>query len=150
MIVYRIAPRAFAKDISGIGAAMHPGRWNQSGVAVLYTGINVEIALLEMLVHLPSGMTPPLDLLTIQIPDQTIEKITAEKLPDNWQDYPAPGALSEIGNAWVKSERSLALQVPSAIVATSAIIILNCRHPKYKSVRIIKHEPFPVDLRLIK
>lgn len=47
MIAFRITPHAFSRDIKGIGAAFHPGRWNKYRSPVLYTGESKEIALLK-------------------------------------------------------------------------------------------------------
>lgn len=150
MIVYRITGRKHASDITGSGAAIYGGRWNKKGSPVLYTGISKEIALLEVVVHTPQSIIPKLDILTIEIPDDSIEKINLKKLPDNWGNYPAPTLLAEIAEEWIESNRSIALEVPSAIIHTSSNFILNCRHPEYNRVKIIEHSEFNFDSRLIK
>jgi RES domain-containing protein len=150
MLVYRITKTKNAADISGMGAALYPGRWNKKGTPVLYTGINKEIALLENLVHLPAMMMPELDVLTIEIPNESITKLDADDLPKSWFHFPAPSILAEIGQNWVDENKTLALQVPSAIVQSSWNIVLNCRHIQYKEVKIVSRSRFHFDTRLLK
>jgi len=150
MNIFRIANKKYADDLSGKGAALNGGRWNKIGTPVLYCGESVEIALLETVVHLPANFAPNLMLLTLQIPDNSIESIAASKLPHNWYKHPAPEVLAEIGDDWVKGNSTIALKVPSVIVPTASNFILNCSHPHYKKVKIIQKQTFPIDPRLTK
>jgi len=150
MIVYRITGSKFASDISGTGAAMLGGRWNKKGTPVLYTGENKEIALLETIVHTPPMLVPNLDILTIELPNSFMS-LDIKSLPKNWIDYPAPTILTEIAEEWIVDCKSIALRVPSCIIHTSYNYILNCRHPEYnKKVKVINHEDFHFDARLLK
>lgn len=148
MIVYRITGKKHAKDLSGTGAAIYGGRWNKKGTPVLYTGETKEIALLETIVHTPPMLVPDLDILTIEIPDDSITEIAIKNLPKNWIDYPAPSILAQIGEDWVKKADTLALKVPSCIIHSASNYILNCRHEKYPKIRVIDHSDFHFDSRL--
>lgn len=151
MIVYRITNSKRASDISGTGAALNPGRWNIKGTPVLYTSESKEIALLENIVHLPPMLTPTLDILTIEFPDDSITKFEINDLPTNWLHYPAPTNLSILGQMWVEEGKFLALMVPSCIIHSSFNVILNCSHRDYRSkVRIIDQRSFYFDSRLRK
>lgn len=150
MLVYRIAGKVHAGDLSGTGAAMFGGRWNKKGSPVLYTGENKEIALLETIVHLPPMLSPELDILTIEIPDDSIFSIEIEELPRNWKMYPAPVVLSEIGEQWIRDAKTIALRVPSCIIHTAHNYILNCRHPQYSKIKLIERKSFEFDSRLKK
>ena len=148
MIVYRITSTKHAGDISGTGAAVHGGRWNKKGVAVLYTGESKEIALLETIVHTPPLFVPNLDILTIKIPD-SITELSIKSLPSNWADYPAPSVLAGIAQKWIDEGKTIALKVPSCVIHTAHNYILNCRHPEYHSkVKIIDRQNFHFDSRL--
>ena len=136
--------------MSGNGAAIYGGRWNKKGSPVLYTGETKEIALLETIVHTPPTIIPALEILTIEIPDDSIEILSINDLPDNWTNYPAPEILAEIAENWIESKKSIALKVPSCIIHTSHNYILNCRHPDYSKVKIIEQKGFHFDTRLIK
>lgn len=150
MKVYRITGRKHASDITGKGAALYGGRWNKKGSPVLYTGGNMEIALLETLVHIPQMLIPDLDMLTLKIPDSSITEINKSQLPDNWFDYPAPTILSEIAESWIRRGETIALKVPSCIIHSAHNYILNCLHPNYNQVLIEKHTEFQFDTRLLR
>ena len=149
MIVYRITKRNRASDIQGTGSALYPGRWNKKGTSVLYTGESKEIALLETIVHTPPLMIPDLDILTIEIPNESITELKVSDLPTIWTQYPAPTILTEIGEKWIRKEETIALKVPSCIIHTSYNYILNCKHKDYKKVKVLDHREFFFDMRLI-
>ncbi|MEA3497108.1 MAG: RES family NAD+ phosphorylase [Bacteroidota bacterium] len=150
MIVYRITKSKRASDISGIGASLYPGRWNKRGTPVLYTGESKEIALLENIVHIPSMISPELDILTIEIPDNSIAEIKIIDLPSNWLQFPAPSVLAEIGQKWIDEGKTIALKVPSSIIHSAHNIILNCNHKDYKVVKVLNQKKFYFDSRLKK
>ena len=149
MIVYRIAKHKFAADITGKGAALFPGRWNKSGTPVLYTGLPKEIALLETILHATPLIVHDLDILTIEIPDNSISEIKIPELPANWAEYPAPTRLSDLGENWILAGLTIALKIPSCIIETSYNVILNCNHPDFNRVKVLDHSKFHFDLRLI-
>ncbi len=150
MLVYRITGKKHAGDLTGTGAALFGGRWNKKGTPVLYTGENKEIALLETVVHTPASLIPALEILTFEIPGDSITVVEITSLPNNWAAYPAPAILSEIGDKWIKEGRTIALKVPSSIIHSSHNYILNCRHPEYARVRLIDQKNFKFDSRLKK
>ncbi|MCK4923032.1 MAG: RES family NAD+ phosphorylase [Bacteroidales bacterium] len=150
MRVYRITGKKNANDLMGTGAAMHGGRWNKKGSPVLYTGANKEIALLETIVHTPPMLIPKFDILTLEIPDNSITEIKIDQLPNNWKVYPAPTILSEIAENWIEENKTIALKVPGCIIHSSYNYILNCRHPEYSKVKLIERRNFKFDSRLTK
>ena len=150
MKVYRITGRKYAGDISGTGGTRFGGRWNKKGRPVLYTGESIEIALLEALVHVPYMMIPSWDLLTIQIPENSVTKLTISDLPENWDHYPAPELLTEIAEKWIVENQTIALKVLSCIITSASNYILNCHHPDYRKVIVADRRPFDTDKRLLK
>ena len=148
MLVYRITGKKHADDLTGKGAALFGGRWNKKGSPVLYTGENKEIALLETIVHTPSLLIPELDILTLEIPDDSITVIEINQLPKNWKVYPAPTVLSEIGERWINEGKTIALKVPSCIIHSSHNFILNCKHPDYLRIKLVEQVHFEFDSRL--
>ena len=152
MIVYRISKRKNIKDLSGTGARIFGGRWNNKGVSVLYTSESRALATLEFLVHVPLSLMPTdLSLASIKIPDSIVpKKILISKLPNNWRYYPAPSSLAKLGSDWVISNKTLLLRVPSAIVKDEYNILLNPAHENMKRVKIVDVEKYKVDERLIK
>ena len=139
----------YAQDISGTGAALFGGRWNKKGTRVLYTSESRPLALLEFAVNASPSVIPELSFVKIEIPD-SITSLDMSALPDNWREYPAPSALSMIGETWVRENKSIALKIPSSVEPNSYNYILNCAHPEYKKVKIIDIEPFHIDIRLLK
>ncbi len=150
MLVYRISGKKYSSDLSGLGAALYGGRWNKKGTPVLYTGESREIALLENIVHSPPLILPKVDIITLEIPDDSITTIEIKNLPKNWASYPAPTVLSEIGEKWVQDAKTIAFMVPSCIVPTAQNLILNCSHPDFSQVKILDKRPFKIDSRLLK
>ncbi len=150
MFVYRITGKKYAGDLTGRGAAVFGGRWNKKGSPVLYTGESKEIALLETIVHTPPLLIPALDILTLEIPADSITILEITELPKNRAVYPAPVILAEIGQKWIKDRKTVALKVPGCIIHTSYNYILNCSHPEYRKVRLIDQRSFKFDSRLKK
>lgn len=133
---------------SGIGAAKSGGRWNSPGVRAVYVSSTRSLSVLETLVHLDSG-TLPLSFVCIPVSfrlDQ-IEVLDRRALPKRWMD---PGALElrAIGDEWLGSRRSLALQVPSAIIPQEFNFVLNPEHPKFSTIIQKSPEDFRFDPRL--
>nr|WP_281257374.1 RES family NAD+ phosphorylase [Merismopedia glauca] len=52
-----------------------------------------------------------------------------DTLPANWQEESAYPQLQEIGEEWIRVQRSPILKVPSAIVPVEFNYILNPEHP---------------------
>jgi len=150
MIVYRITGKKHSDDLSGTGAAMYGGRWNKKSTPVLYTGESKEIALLETIVHTLPMIFPELDIITLEIPDDSITTIGIEDLPANWTLYPAPTILAEIGKNWVNHTNTIALKVPSCIIHSAHNLILNCRHKEFSRIKLIDKRNFKFDSRLKK
>jgi hypothetical protein len=57
LILYRLARARYA-NLSGIGAALAPGRWNRSGEEAIYTSTEIGVPLLERLAHSPKDQIP--------------------------------------------------------------------------------------------
>lgn len=142
MIVYRLAKQRYSSDLNGKGAALFPGRWNKKGTPVLYTSESIELAILEYLVNLPSMIFPTLDLLKLEIPDNSVSQLQYNLLPPNWNQYPAPDVLADYTQEWIENGRTLALKDPSATVKSSSNYLLNCRHERYDEVKILDREEF--------
>jgi RES domain-containing protein len=152
MIVYRIAKTRHISDLSGIGARLYGGRWNNKGIGIVYASENRSLATVEYLVHVPISIIPgDLSIASIKIPDLIKPKdILPCNLPNNWRDYPPPSELAEIGTKWALSNETLSLRVPSAVVENEFNILINPQHPEMKRITISKVEKFRFDTRLVK
>lgn len=150
MIVYRIARQDYAKDLSGTGARLLGGRWNYPGISCLYTAGSRALAILEFRVHLNNLVELPtqLRLLRLDIPETSIYRITTNKLPPNWRDYPAPAECMQLGTRLLKQARHLVLQVPSVVVPEEQNFLINPLHPAMDEVKILDNMPLLLDPRL--
>ena len=54
------------------------------------------------------------------------------RLPSNWRESPIPRSVQAVGDAWLKSESSLALRVPSAVVPAEDNALINPDHPRFE------------------
>jgi RES domain-containing protein len=154
MILYRLVLAEHADDLSGAGAKRDGGRWNSPGVAVIYTSENLPLAVLEILVNVPQEFLSEnhhlFQKVSISVPDNASTRVI-EALPDDWRSCPPPAALAQIGNRWAKENKTLLLKVRSAVTGEANWnYLINPLHPQFVAVRIISHEPFRFDARLIR
>lgn len=62
---------------------------NKPGTPVLCTGMTKEIALLETIFHATPMSFADLEILTIEISDDSITVVEIADLNENWTGYPA-------------------------------------------------------------
>lgn len=124
------------------------GRWNSVGVRVVYASATLSLALVETLVHLPSGILPAYCATRCEIDESLVEVVDPGALPSVWKGYPPPRESQAIGDRWVAEARSAALRVPSVIVPSEFNYVLNPAHPDFARIEIGKPLPFPFDARL--
>lgn len=149
MITYRITLAKWAGHLTASGRA---ARWNSNGHFMLYTASTRALACLENMVHRRSVGADGLFRVTlIEIPDNLkIKKISRDKLPDNWQEYINYTSCQAIGDAWLKENKTVVLQVPSAIIAEEYNFLINPQHPNFSNIKMHSIEQFKFDERLIK
>lgn len=135
----------------GEGARLLGGRWNSQGLHVVYTAQSIALAALEILAHLNLGAALE-EYVTISCSFDTrlVEHLDRSRLPVDWRRYPPPPTLQSIGNEWLKSDSTPILEVPSALIPSESIYLLNPLHPRFKSIRVATPEPFRFDLRLLR
>ena len=147
MKLWRIAAdtkRYPASDISGAGAAKSPGRWNDTGEAVLYAAPTIAMAVLETAAHIDdAGLPLNRYLLELDVPDEVWnlrEELDVAALPLTWSAIPAGQASVKVGSAWLASLRTPILLVPSVIVPEEYASLINPLHPECKRItaRIVR------------
>jgi RES domain-containing protein len=148
---WRIVKSRYASTaFDGEGARLYGGRWNSPGTRMVYTSSTISLAVLEVLVHLQeASLLSSYSLISADLDDALVERLDHSMLPDGWRTYPAPSDLQRIGDDWVRSQRSVALEVPSVIVVRESNYLLNPTHPDFASVIIGEPEPFTFDERLL-
>jgi RES domain-containing protein len=140
--------RHLATAWDGEGAKRAGGRWNSVGVRVVYASATLSLALVETLVHLPSGVLPAYSAIPCEIDESFVEVVDPGDLPAVWKDYPPPREAQTIGDRWVAEARSAALRVPSVIVPSESNYVINPAHPDFARIKTGKALPFPFDVRL--
>jgi len=150
MLVYRISDCKYIDDLSGKGAAMLGGRWNNKDTYILYTAQSPSLALLEAVVHLGKMPRKGFCMAIIEIPDNIAPALQPESLPHEWATNPGPDALKQIGDGFIREMKFLALPVPSVVMPEERNYLVNPAHPLFKSVRIKSVKPMSIDERIFK
>lgn len=154
--IWRIAtqgPSWQADDLSGLGAAQDPGRWNSFGVPVVYTSGSIALACLETLVHISGDLSLPLQrwLVEIDIPLEHWQQRTILQPEDcsGWSACPPEPPSCAWGSQWLASRRALLAQVPSVIIPEEANLLINPGHPACNLLQPTVVRRWTYDTRLI-
>jgi len=136
VILWRIATETHsfsADDLSGAGAARHPGRWNDQNEPVVYASTTLALAALETVAHLDtSGLPLNRFVVRIDVPENVWaakESPPANELPAGWDAVPSGTASARYGSRWLPAGRSPIMLLPSVIVPEERIALINPRHP---------------------
>ena len=151
--VWRLCKRKYAAQaFSGLGAKLYGGRWNEEGLAMVYTADSLALAALETFVHLEPDLLPS-DYVAVaaDMPGQLrLTRVRAGDLPADWRHYPAPDVLRRIGTTWLRARKTAVLAVPSVVVPQEENFLLNPAHKDFS--KIVRHVavPFQFDPRMWK
>lgn len=154
MRLYRIStmgPTWAPEDLSGTGASLDPGRWNQKGEKVVYCATTLSLAVIETAAHI-DGLGPGLPLnryvIQVDVPDAVWAKrlvVTERELAVGWDAIPS-GIVSElVGSSWHTAGEHALLEVPSTIVPEETVVLLNAEHPDARDVRSTAVRRFTYD-----
>jgi len=150
MFAWRIAKASRADDLSGRGAALDGGRWNDVDIPAVYMGLTPAICSLETFVHTSGFPTVPLKITRFTLPDD--ESLYLQPypttLPEGWDTIPADRASMAYGTQWLLGKHYLGLIVPSAILPLESILVLNPAHPACGQVRVSAQYDFVYDKRM--
>lgn len=150
MRAWRVAKRSRARDLSGAGAAITGGRWNDRDVPALYLGMTPAICCLESFVHAAGRPSLPMAITSFDLPvDPGLYfEPEAEDLPQGWQSMPMDRPSMAFGTAVLQAGQYLGLIVPSAVLPLERNIILNPSHPAMRDVLIVEVFDFTYDERM--
>jgi len=135
---------------TGEGARIYGGRWNSRGTAVIYVSEHESLAALELLVHLTP--LPPDDRylsFRLEWDDKLIERFPVKNLPLRWNAEPPDSRTMQIGDEWIRAEKSVALAVPSVLSASEMNFLLNPKHSDFKKIKISQPIKYLFDSRLL-
>ena len=139
-----------AAAFSGEGAWRYGGRCNSRNVRVVYASEHQSTAALEVFVHnKPFLPDEKFKAFRVEWPDSLTEIFPAKNLPANWRVHPPPMETKEIGDRWVKEQRSAVLALPSAISPADTNFLFNPEHRDFKRIRIASPIDFGFDPRLL-
>ncbi len=152
MHLFRIAKTVYIRDLSGAGPRRYGGRWNHKGTAVIYAAESRSLATLEYLVRVPLPYEPlGLSVATLIVPDgASVHELCLSELPADWNRFPAPSSLADLGSEWVRGGASLLLRVPSAVVDDEFNLVINPGHPEMVEVSVEDVTTYAFDERLLR
>lgn len=152
MRLWRIEKSIFAQEVrSGNGARIYGGRWNSPGRPAIYCAGSLSLAMLEVLAHVSTeeDAGEKRVFFTVDIDDKWMEEIATTDLPRNWRSALNVGPCRRQRDAWLSRGHSVALRVPSALVAGEFNCILNPAHPHYRKATLWSAgKPLRMDSRL--
>ena len=139
-------------DLSGRGGLQFSGRWHSRGRRIVYLSDHPASTLLEMLVHLevdPEDLPSTYQLLAVDISDNVgFESIDERHMAGEWRDNHT--LTRELGDQWLRDNKTALMRVPSAIVPAAVNWLLNPAHPDSAQARIAEIIRAPLDARLFK
>lgn len=145
MIVYRCCLSKWSSDLSGTGASLYGGRWNNPGTFLVYTAENNILAALEIAIRIPlEQIAKDYVMMGIDIPDGAESYVP--KLSKHW--YKDEDATRAIGDNFAKSNAHLLMKVPSALISDAFNYIINPRHPLAAQLRLREAKSILLDKRL--
>lgn len=145
--VYRVvaaehASEPFAPVDSG-------GRWSPPGMPCVYVSLSPACAMLEYLAHRADGGAPG-DLMLAVGTAPAGATLAECNEPSTWRDMPYHSEVQQVGADWLKSGRSLALRVPSAVCEGETNLLLNPQHAGFAALQLQELRPLRIDARLLR
>ena len=147
MECFRITHAQYVDTLYASGRA---GRWNAEKQRLIYTAASRSLACLENVVHRSGrGLNALFKVMVIYIPDDLyIENLDTSQLPEQWYQSVYVPECKRVGDAWLNSQRSPVLKVPSAIIPNEYDYLLNPLHQDFEKIRLIATEDFRFDMRI--
>lgn len=149
MIVYRIGRSKHARDLTGEGARLYGGRWNNKLTACIYTSESRALAVLEYTVNVNIDDVPrALSITCLDVPDHSLLELTVKDLPGDWLAAPAPTSTKEFGTGLLQKAEYLVLKIPSAVIPAEYNYIINPGHADSGKIVIVDVQDFVYDIRI--
>lgn len=151
MICWRLCKRQWARTaFSGAGAAEYPGRWNSGGTRIVYCAETLSLAALELLVHVADKSylsRARFSAFEVRVPDPLVQSLP--RLPSGWDRTPGPATARQVGDRFVSDGKAPVLCVPSAVVRSESIFLLNPAHQDFGRIEWKNPISFSFDPRLL-
>lgn len=89
-------------------------------------------------------------IISVAEDDLLYKKVQRSKLPGDWRRASAYPRLQQLGSEWITSQKSLVLEVPSAVIPYESNYIINTKHPRFEdNVKLVRTEDYFWDARLL-
>ncbi len=151
MEVYHLGKTRFPMHLTGEGAKLNGGRWNLIGSACLYTSETKALSVLEYAANVQLDEMPiSISITVYNLPIKSWKEFTANDLPGNWHQIPAPEETKRWGTFHLQQAKYLALKIPSIIIPSEFNFILNPLHADFKKIKIKEVHSFSFDRRIKK
>lgn len=149
MQVYRVGRTKYANDLTGEGARLFGGRWNNKLTGCIYTSESRALAVLEYTVNVNIDEIPrALSITTYDIPTDELQALAVADLPGDWRQAPAPSSTKNFGTAFLKEAITPVIKIPSCVIIQEYNYLLNPVHAHGKYFKIIDVEDFIYDVRI--
>lgn len=116
---------------------------------MVYTSDSLALAALELFVHVGPVDAAPEDLIALQaeVPVGLSSNLLAtKKLSKEWRFH--TDLSQRTGDAWAKSQQSLAVRVPSVLIDVEWNVLINPKHSHASQIKIVQTRPFRFDPRM--
>ncbi len=148
MRVYRVVNTKYADDLSGEGARLHGGRWNQVGIPCVYTSQSRSLAVLEFSVNVSiERILRYLSMVEIEIPNDICE-VNIIDLSGDWKEAPSPSSAKDFGTHLLNGKLHAVIKFPSSVIPEEFNYLINPRHPLSSACKIIEIKDFVFGIRI--
>lgn len=146
LTAWRLTERIYAAEaFGGEGARLLGGRWSSPRYLVAYTSETASLAILEVLANVfRLKLLESFVLASCTFDESLVSHVEIDELPKNWRDPRSPVKLKDIGDEWIRSERSAVLSVPSAIIEHERNYLINPVHPDFRKIKLSSPKPLHV------
>jgi RES domain-containing protein len=143
MQLWRLYRAAHGPGLDGIGGLHASGRWHPLGWRVVYFGASAAIVVLEKLAHINPDVLPR-DLVLGRFEAD----VSLEELAQLFDTHDVAKTRS-YGAAFLESQRSCVLRVPSIVLPEEFNLVFNPEHPDAGKIRSVSRRRFSFDERLL-
>jgi RES domain-containing protein len=149
--LYRIVHKQYQDDpFSGKGGLYNKSRWASRGQLVSYAADHLATATLETLTGLQrADLMAEMVYARAEIDAEHTSTLPEEDLPDGWDRLPATNATRDVGDAWLETENSVVLRVPSVVLPHTYNYVVNAAHPDRPALRVAEVAPLLLDNRVL-
>ena len=138
--------------LDSVGGTYVGGRWHTKGHPIIYCSEDPSTALLETLVNIEiDSEDRPQTFQVLKIQSSaalTVERVNVKKLTSDWRTNLV--LTKSMGDNWLRSLKSLLLEVPSVLIPERRNSLINPMHQEMKKLRITARYSHPFDQRFFK